>query len=166
MLCADGKMQQCFPIICAWTANYFENIHLHAITQPGCRMCEAPKSSFGEDKQCAWPHCDYQLYFRKLIQATHCNNQDQNDAHDYLMERCVVTMQCVFWNILYISLYILIVPDVLHTIHLGILKHLMEWIVPFWEFHKRIGQFKDLSEIMPHDSGFVRFNKPYTSMTQ
>jgi hypothetical protein len=59
MLCAYGKMSQFFPIICAWTANYFENIHLHAIKQPGCLVCEALKSLFGEGNQSTWPHCDY-----------------------------------------------------------------------------------------------------------
>jgi hypothetical protein len=62
MLCADGKMRQCFPIICAWTADYFENIHLHAIQQPGCPVCEAPKLLFGESNQSTWPYCDYRLY--------------------------------------------------------------------------------------------------------
>jgi len=46
MLCADGRMQQCYPVICAWMADYFEIIHLHSIKQPHCPGCEAPKSSF------------------------------------------------------------------------------------------------------------------------
>jgi len=29
MLCADGWMWQCYPVICLWMADYFENIHLH-----------------------------------------------------------------------------------------------------------------------------------------
>jgi len=48
MLCADGGMRQCYPVICAWTADYFENIDLHSIKQPYCPVCEALKSSFGE----------------------------------------------------------------------------------------------------------------------
>jgi len=45
MLCVDGRMRQCFPVICAWMADYFKNIHLHLIKQPHCPVCEAPKSS-------------------------------------------------------------------------------------------------------------------------
>jgi len=33
-LCEDGWMWQCYPVICARTANYFENIHLRSINQP------------------------------------------------------------------------------------------------------------------------------------
>jgi hypothetical protein len=29
MLCAHGRMRQCYPVICAWPADYFENMHLH-----------------------------------------------------------------------------------------------------------------------------------------
>jgi hypothetical protein len=32
----------------------------------------------------------------------------------------------------------LIIPDVLHTIYLGILKKLLDWIVSFLELHKLI----------------------------
>jgi len=34
MLCGDGRMRQCYPVISAWTADYFENMHLHSIKQP------------------------------------------------------------------------------------------------------------------------------------
>ena len=61
MLCADGRMWQCYPVICAWTADYFENIHLHSITQPHCPVCEAPKSSLGEGNSSSWQLRDYRL---------------------------------------------------------------------------------------------------------
>jgi len=34
LLCADGRMQQSAPVICTWTADYFEHIHLNSIKQP------------------------------------------------------------------------------------------------------------------------------------
>jgi hypothetical protein len=101
-----------------------------------------------------------------MIQATRFDNQDQNHARDYLTERSIATTEGVFWNMKSVSLHTLIVPDVLHTIYLGILKHLMEWIVPFLEFHKQIDRFNDLWAIMPYYPGFARFNKPYTAVTQ
>jgi len=48
MLCADIPMRQFYPGICAWTADYFENIHLHSIRQPNCTVCEGNKLLFGE----------------------------------------------------------------------------------------------------------------------
>ena len=54
MLCAGGRMRQCHQGICAWMADYFENIHLHSINQPHCPVSEAPKSSFGEGNSLWW----------------------------------------------------------------------------------------------------------------
>ena len=34
VLCADGRMGQCYPVICPWTADYSKNIHFHSIEQP------------------------------------------------------------------------------------------------------------------------------------
>jgi hypothetical protein len=101
-----------------------------------------------------------------MIQATQFDNQDQNHAHDYCMDRGLATMQDILRNMKYISLHTLIIPDVLHTIHLGILKYLMKWIVPFLELYKHIDRFNDLWAIMPHYPGFARFNMPYSAVTQ
>jgi len=70
MLCADSQMWQCDPVICAWTADYCENLHLHSIKQLNCAVCEAPKTSFGEGNSSSWQLRDYRLYFRKMILAT------------------------------------------------------------------------------------------------
>jgi len=61
MLCADGRMRQCYHVICAWTADYFENIHLHSIKQPYYPACEAPKLLFGEGNSLLWQLKDYRL---------------------------------------------------------------------------------------------------------
>jgi hypothetical protein len=42
MLCADGQLRQCYPVICTWSADYFENIHFHTINQPHCPVFKAP----------------------------------------------------------------------------------------------------------------------------
>jgi hypothetical protein len=112
-------------------ANYLEIIHLHEIKQPGCLVCEASKSLFGVGNPSTWPCRDYRLCFRKMIQVTAFDNQDQNHAGYCIMERIVAMMESIFWNTQGISFYTLIIPDVLHTIYPHILKHLMEWTVPF-----------------------------------
>jgi len=70
MLCADSQMQQCYPVICAWMADYLKIIHLHSIKQPHCPLCEAPKSLFGEENSSSWQFGDNWLYFQKIILAT------------------------------------------------------------------------------------------------
>jgi len=84
MLCADGWMRQCYPVICAWTADYFENIDLHSIKQPYCPLWEALKSSFGEGNSSSWQLRDYQLYFHKMILTTQRDETDRREARQYL----------------------------------------------------------------------------------
>ena len=69
-LCEDGRMRQCYTVIRAWTADYFENIQLHSITQPHCPVCEEPKSSCGEGNLSSWQLRDYRLYFQRMILTT------------------------------------------------------------------------------------------------
>jgi len=166
MPCADGRMQQCYPVICAWMADYFENIHLHSIKQPHCPVCEAPKSSFGEGNSSSWQLRAYQLYFQKMILATQGDEMERREARQYLEDRAVGTSEGVFWNMKRISPTSIIVPEILHTVYLGMLKHLMHWVTSFLEHHSRIDKFNHLWAMMPPYPGFARFNKPYSRVTQ
>jgi len=84
MLCADGRMRQCYPVICAWTAEYSENVHMHSIKQPNCPGCEEPKSSFGEGNSLSWQLRDYGLYFQRMIRAAHGDETQMWKARQYL----------------------------------------------------------------------------------
>jgi len=60
----------------------------------------------------------------------------------------------------------IIVPNILHTIYPGMLKHLMDWVTSFLEQHSRINNINKLWEMMPPYPSFARFNKPYSQVTQ
>jgi hypothetical protein len=61
VLAVDGQMQQSYPVIWAWMADYFENIHLHSNNQPQCPVYEALKSSFGKWTSSAWQLREYRV---------------------------------------------------------------------------------------------------------
>jgi hypothetical protein len=117
-------MRQCYRVICTWTADNFKNIHLHSIKQPHCPVCEAPKSSFQEGNPLSWQLTDYRLFFRKMILATQGDETERQEARQCLKDRAVGTSEGDFWKTKCISPTTIIVPDILHTVHLGILKHL------------------------------------------
>jgi hypothetical protein len=166
MLSADGWMRQCYPVISAWTADYFENIHLHLVKQPHCPVCKAPKSLFGEGNSSLWQLRDYRLYFQKIILATQGDKTDEREARHYLEHRAVGTSEGIFWNMKCISPTTIIVPNILHTIYLSMLKHLMNWVTSFLEQHYRIDKFTQLWAMMPPYPGSAQFNKPYSQVTQ
>jgi len=70
---------------------------------------------------------DYQLYFQKRILATQGDEMERREARQYLEHPAVGTSEGVFWNMKCITPTTIIIPDILHTIYLGILKHLMDW---------------------------------------
>jgi hypothetical protein len=160
MVCADGQMWQCYPVICAWTADYFENIDLHSIKQRHCHVCEEPKSSFGEGNSLSSQLRDTQLYFPTMILTTQGDETERREARLYLDAQAVGTSEGDFRNIKCISLMTIPVPDVLHTVYLGMLKHLMGWVWSFVKQHSRINKSNQRWAKMPPYPGFARFNKP------
>ena len=60
----------------------------------------------------------------------------------------------------------IIVPDILRTVHLSMLKHLMDWVTSFLKQHSSIDRFNQLWAMMPPYPGFAGFNKPYSQVTK
>ena len=58
------------------------------------------------------------------------------------------------------------VPDVLHTNYLSILKHWMDWVIPFLEHQNWMDRYGWIWHPMSPYPGFTPFTKPYTAVTQ
>lgn len=94
MICVDSQMQQCYPVICTWTANYCENIHLHSFQQPPhCSVYKAPPSLFGEGNSWSWQLRDYWIYFQKMILPTQGYETESRETRQYLEHRAVGIFQ-------------------------------------------------------------------------
>jgi len=87
--------------------------------------------------------------------ATQGDETEREDARQYLEDRVVGTSEGVFWNMRCISPATIIVPNMLHTINLGMLKHLMDWVMSFLEQHSRIDKLSQLWVKMPPYPGFA-----------
>ena len=84
MLCADGQIPQCYPVICAWTTDHFKNFHLISIKQPYFPVLETPKSSCGEGNSQSWQLRDYWRYFQKLTLVTQGDETERWKARQCL----------------------------------------------------------------------------------
>jgi len=127
---------------------------------------EALKLSFGEGNSSSWQLTDHRLYFQMRILATHGDEMERRDAIHYLEDQAVRTPEGIFWNMKCITLMISMVPDILHNIYLGMLKHLMDWVMSSLEQHSRNAKINQLWAMMPPYPGFAWFNKPYSQVTQ
>jgi len=57
-------------------------------------------------------------------------------------------------------------PDMLHTIYLGLFKHMMDWIEGFLKKHGRLQAFDDVWKALPPYPGFLVPKKAYREVTQ
>ena len=123
MDCADSKIQRCFLILRGWIADHMENATLHGIKTNACRKCEAPPYELG-------------------IGANHHRARDY--ARNKRYERLgVKTGQNIFQGLERVSAADLHILDLLHTIYLGLFKHMMDWIQGFLKKHSRQQAFND-----------------------
>ena len=60
----------------------------------------------------------------------------------------------------------IVAPDILHTVSLGMLQHLMEWVTSFLKQHSGMDIVNQLWAMMPPYPGFTPLNKPYGQVTK
>jgi len=57
-------------------------------------------------------------------------------------------------------------PDILHTIYLGLFKHMMDWIEAFLKKHGRLQAFDEVWKALPPYPGFLVVKKAYHEVMQ
>lgn len=167
-VCPDGKLRRCFPIICGWIADYSEAETLNCIKGGSCPVCEAPVRELGDINSISGPKRKWDEY---LDLVNTWNDGDANDpqttaAGESLDARLVLRSQGAFWGLRCVAKETIVRPDVLHTILLGLMKYVMDWVVKFVDSHDLLGVFETLWVSQPYYPGFKPFTKSYTHTTQ
>jgi len=160
---SDVAMLSCHLCMHGWL---LENIHLHSMMQPDCPECKAQESSFGDRNSSWWQLRDYPLYCNEIILVTLGDETEGWEERQYLEAWAVGNSQGIFWNMKCVSPMTIIVSVIFHTIYLGMLKHLLDWVTSFLEQHSRIHKFNQLWAMIPPYPGFARFNKLYSQVMQ
>jgi len=165
--CADGKIRRCFPIMSGWNADHMENVTLQGIKSNACRKCEVPPEEFGSraGHHPARDYARHERYERKnpsLDSATHdaAYARYTNETHG------IKRAQNVFQGLVRVSTPDLHKPDMLHTIYLGLFKHMMDWIQRVLKKQARQQAFDDTWKALPSYPGFVFPKKAYREVTQ
>jgi len=147
VLCADGNFRRCKPVFAAWLADCPEYSDLHHLEQHVCFWCECPKNELGDyvpsDKQHPWR--DYKLY-RTLSDAnTKAADAKPSSRHMQRGFNVFRHIPCIVSD--------LPKPDLLHTMQIGMLDHLQEWIFHFMKTHERLDKYNALWLSVPayHD---------------
>ena len=157
-LCGDGYWRQCFPRVAAWLADYPEHMALQSLTANSCPWCEVPYSKLGEFPS-QYPRRNHLEYMRLFH-----NNGPRRDG--LLTARGVrTTTDNVLWR-LRCDPTELPKPDLLHTMQVGMLKHLLGWIMGFLKLHRRLALFNSLWMAVPSYLTWTKPNKTFEETTQ
>ena len=144
--CADSKIRRSFPIFSWWIADHMENATLHGIKTNACPKCEVPPYKLETGANHHWAR-DYA----------------RNERYERLG---VKSGQNVFQGLERVSAANLHMPDLLHTIYLGLVKHMMDWIQGFLKKHSRQQAFDDAWKALPPYPGLCTPKKAYPEVTR
>ena len=139
MVCCDEKVRRCVPRLTCWLTDHMENATLHCVATNRCTSCIAPVGKFGEIPNQAYdfhPHCSYAAAYenKNIASLREWGVQDINNA---------------FWQIHNLYPQELVKLDILHTLLLGMLEHLMKWVMEFLSYVGRMTTF-DISGSVCH----------------
>jgi len=165
--CADGEIRRCFPIISEWIPDHIENVTLYGIKSNACPKCEVPSEELGSP---AAHHRakDYARY--KRYEGEHPSLE--SETHDAAYARHtnethgIKTGQTVFQGLVRVSTPDLHKPDMLHTIYLGLFKHMMDWIQSFLTKHAGQEAFNDGWKALPPYPGLFVPKRAYREVMQ
>src|SRR5262245_48170607 len=135
-LCADGNVRHCFPRLAAWLADYPEHVTLQGIHMGFCPWCEVDKDSLGSlPGGKSIPQRRDHAKYAQLYAA------DSDDAFQQLEDVGIgLTSENPLWAT-GADVGDLPKPDLLHTMILGMLKHLLDWLESLLHAHNRLNRF-------------------------
>lgn len=84
---------------------------------------------------------NYRLCFHQMTLTTQGDEEMGWEARQYVDDDMVGTSKGVFWNINCIIPTTILVPNMLHTMSLGTVLHLMDWVISFHNEHSMIDLF-------------------------
>ena len=165
--CADGKVRKCFPILAAWIADHMENVVLHGVKSNACPTCEISPDMLGSGTQNGYPARDYARYERLEQGIWDGPGESHLDDVQTTFEALGVKIgRNVFHGLQRLSAPDLHKPDLLHTVYLGLFKHMMDWVQGFLKKHARLQAFDDAWKALPPYPGFFVPKKAYRAVTQ
>jgi len=164
--CVDGKIRRYFPIMLGSIADHMENVTLHGIKSNACPKCEVPRAELGS--RARHHHArDYARYERYERKNQSLDSKTNDVAHAcYTNETHGIKRgQNVFQGLVRVSMPDLHKPDMLHTIYLGLFKHMMDWIQGYLKKQARQQAFDDAWKALPPYPGFFVPKKAYREVT-
>ena len=130
---ADSKVRKCFPISSAWIADHMEYMALHGVKSNSGAKCKVLPWELANDGMYSaryyteYEYCERENRFQSP--RSDSDNAENTEKADLTFDTLRIDMgPGVFHGLSRVLAPDLHVPDLLHTIYLGLFKHMMHWI--------------------------------------
>jgi len=160
ILCGDGNLRHCKPVLAAWLADCPECSGRHHLERHDSLCCECPKNELGDyippDMQ--HPRRDDNLY-RTLSDAnSEAAIADLSPRHVDWGFKVFRHIPCIVSD--------LQKPDLLHTMQIGMLDYVQKWILQYMKMHERLDEYKAIWLSVPAYQDLTPKTMSYEEVSQ
>ena len=148
-------------MLAGWLADHEEHVALHNLARNCCPKCEVDPQSLRELRK--FPPRDHTVYQQKIA------NYKRTQALSQITDLAAVGLKALtngLWTLPRIRPSEIHKPDLLHTVYLGLLKNLLDWITSFLKQHCRLDPFDHIWRSMPPYPGFTPPRKAFREVSQ
>jgi len=160
VLCADGKVRHCNPVLAAWLADCSDCSDLHHLERHIYFWCECPKNELGDyvPSDMQHPRQDHKVN-RTLIDA-------KTKSADTELSSCHVQQRFNMFRHIPSIVSDLPKPDLLHTMQSCMLDHLQKWIFHCMKTHEPLDKYNEIWLSVPAYHNLTPKNKSYEKVSQ
>jgi len=160
VLCADGNFRHCKPVSAALLEGCPEYSDQHHPKWFVCFWCECPKNEPGD-----YMRLDNEQPRRDHILYQMLSDADPMTANAELLS-CHIHQGFNVFRHIFCIVSDLPKPDLLHTMQIGMLDHLQNWILHFMKTHERLNKHKAIWLSVPAYHDLTPENKSYEEVSQ
>ena len=148
----------------AWDADHLVSMTLHGLKSNACPTCEVHAGELGTNIK-NYRARDYARYQRYGYENRFPGSKSDG-THIKFRGLGINLGQNILHGRHRVSAPDLHTPDRLHTVYLGLVKHMMEWIQAFLKKHGRLQAFDNVWKALPLYPGFLEPKKAYCKVAQ
>ena len=170
--CADGAERHCFPIVCGWLADMVEKTKILGLMSHACHSCETPEALYGQYppngvRPPPRDHRSYQKAAQVLDNMDAVPRAKALEAQKRLNAARIRHTPIALWDFNPMTpLSSLFKPDILHTLYLGMMKSLMEWVIGFLKKYGLLDAFDLAFRNTPRYPEYYPLRRKYTAVQQ
>ncbi|KAG8946041.1 hypothetical protein FRC03_001582, partial [Tulasnella sp. 419] len=163
LMSGNGEVRHCHPIVASYVADYPEQCLVTCVRFGECPVCPCTRASLG--KYADTPVLRKQRRTASILRQAKEDSSiiSATELDRRLQKSGLVAAFNPFWeNLPHLDIHLSITPDILHQMHEGMVKHLLEWITRLigpTELDQRLQRMPPNHSLRVYDKGISGFSR-------